>query len=134
MATRAERRKAKYNKILKTTGNVDLARQYRDKSNINIKRELGIDLTEKKVESQKVNAQLWSEASKKKSKVSLPKHVEAYAIEINRKAGADDYSNYGFIYAYKRLVEGKGPAQINREVIYDRNADIFIYRDISSRG
>jgi len=61
-----------------------------------------------------------------------PLHVQAYAIQKNREVGADDFDGYGFIYAYKRLVEGKGEAQIKREIIFSSAEGIFIYTSIRS--
>lgn len=130
MATRSEIAKQKYNKIKQATGNVDLARKYRYYSNIRIKNELGIDLTKKDVKSQKMTANYWKRASTKKDDFDFPPHVVAYAIQKNREVGADDYDRYGFIFTFKRLIEGKGVKTIQREVVYDRFAQTFLYREI----
>lgn len=130
MATRSERARIKYNKIIKATGNVDLARKYRYYSNIRIKNELGIDITEKTVKSQVLTASDWKRASTKKDSFDFPPHIVAYAIQKNREVGADDYDRYGFIFTYKRLIEGKGVKTIQREVVYDRFTQTFLYRNI----
>ena len=65
-------------------------------------------------------------------KEEYPLHVEAYAVQKNREVGADDFDGYGFIYAYKRLVENKGDTQIKREIIFSKAEGTFIYTSVRS--
>ena len=128
-SSRKDKVRERYQKIVKATGNVEIARKYRYRSPIRIKQEIGVDVT-KKVEKQVVDDKTWGRMASRKDPLDYPPHVVQLAIETNRNAGADDFDRYGFIYAYKRLIEGKGPRTINREVIYDRNAGTFIYLGI----
>lgn len=122
----------KYNRIIKATGNVDLARRYRYITPIRIKKELGIDITvEPKSQKIKSRAQ-WGRMASPRFKDEYPLHVQAYAVQKNREVGADDFDGYGFIYAYKRLVENKGDTQIQREIIFSKAEGTFIYTSVRS--
>ena len=130
--TRAQIRKERYQRIVLETGNTSLARQYRDASPARIKEELGINVAKpsRRKEKRIITDKQWSIYSDKKEKGAFPRDVEAYAIMINRQVGADDYNKFGFVYAYKRLVEGKGVRTIDREVVYDPFGGIPIYQDV----
>ena len=122
----------KYNRIVKATGNVDLARRYRYITPIRIKRELGIDITQEP-KSQKIRSRAqWGRMASPRFKDEYPLHVQAYAVQKNREVGADDFDGYGFIYAYKRLVENKGDTQIKREIIFSKAEGTFIYTSVRS--
>lgn len=130
--SRNEITREKYNRIVKATGNVDLARRYRYITPIRIKRELGVDITvEPKSQKIKSRAQ-WGRMASARFKEEYPLHVEAYAVQKNREVGADDFDGYGFIYAYKRLVENKGDTQIKREIIFSKAEGTFIYTSVRS--
>lgn len=120
----------RYNRIKDATGNVDLARKYRYYSPIRIKREIGIDITKKPKDQTIDSREEWGRMASRKDPLDYPDHVIAYAVQRNREVGADDFDRYGFIYAYKRVIEGLGPKTIDRQVIYDRNAGTFIYLGI----
>ena len=122
----------KYNRIVKATGNVDLARRYRYITPIRIKKELGIDITQEP-KSQKIRSRAqWGRMASPRFKDEYPLHVQAYAVQKNREVGADDFDGYGFIYAYKRLVENKGDTQIKREIIFSKAEGTFIYTSVRS--
>ena len=127
--TRTERRQQRYQRIVLETNNPTLARQYRDASPARIKAEIGVDVTREPVRETPriITNEEWADLATEKD---YPADIMAYAIQKNREVGADDYSKYGFIYAYKRLVEGKGVRTIDREVIYDQLAGIHIYQDV----
>lgn len=129
--TRSQIRKERYERIVLATGNVSLARRYRDTSPARIKAELGIDVTKKPKQKKKrvITADEWGVYSDKKKKGEFPLDVEAYAIMVNRMVGADDYNKYGFAFAFKRLVEGKGERTIDRELVYDPFSQIAIYQE-----
>ena len=124
--TRAQIRKERYQRIVLETGNPTLARKYRDASPARIKAEIGVDVTRDPIrETQReLTPKEWSNFAEAKD---YPLDVQAYAIQKNREVGADDFDSYGFIFAYKRLIEGKGERSIKREVVYDRVAQQFIY-------
>jgi len=122
----------KYNRIVKATGNVDLGRRYRYITPIRIKKELGIDITQP-IKSQKIRSrQQWGRMASPRFKEEYPLHVQAYAVQKNREVGADDFDGYGFIYAYKRLVENKGDTQIKREILFSKAEGTFIYTSVRS--
>jgi hypothetical protein len=130
--SRNEITREKYNRIVKATGNVDLARRYRYITPIRIKRELGIDITVEP-KSQKIKSRSqWGRMASARFKEEYPLHVQAYAVQKNREVGADDFDGYGFIYAYKRLVENKGDTQIKREIIFSKAEGTFIYTSVRS--
>ena len=130
--SRNEITREKYNRIIKATGNVDLARRYRYITPIRIKRELGVDIT-KEPKSQKIRSkQQWGRMASPRFKEEYPLHVQAYAVQKNREVGADDFDGYGFIYAFKRLVENKGDTQITREIIFSKAEGTFIYTSVRS--
>ena len=124
--TRTERRQQRYQRIVLETNNPSLARQYRDASPARIKAEIGVDVTREPVRQtpRTITPNQWAEFATEKD---YPTDIQAYAIQKNREVGADDFDSYGFIFAYKRLIEGKGERSIQREVIFDNVAQQFIY-------
>lgn len=129
--SRSEVVKERYNRIVEATGNVELARKYRYYSPIRTKREIGVDVTKKQNQRITSSAQ-WGRMASPKFKETYPEHIEAFAIQKNREVGADDFDGYGFIYAYKRIVEGKGPRTINREIVFSRAEGTFLYIGVRS--
>jgi len=127
MATRAERRKQRYQRIVKATGNVSLAREYRDRSLAVIKRDLGVDVSRVPKARRQITKEDWAKWSDSKDKKDFPTDVLFYATQLNREVGADDFEEYGFIFAYYRLVDGRGEANIRRRVVYVEQIQRTIY-------
>jgi hypothetical protein len=127
MATRAEQRKQRYQRIVRATGNVSLARQYRDRSLAVIKRDLGVDVSKRPKARGKITDKTWESWSNPKDKKQFPNDVIFYATQVNREVGADDNDTYGFIFAYLRLVSGKGEQTIRRQVTYSEPIQMAIY-------
>jgi hypothetical protein len=122
----------RYQAIVRLTGNVDLARRYRYITPVRIKKELGIDIFKDKKTQVIRSREQWGRMASPRFKEEYPLHVEAYAVQKNREVGADDFDGYGFIYAYKRLIENKGDKQIEREIVFSKTEGTFIYTSVRS--
>lgn len=118
----AEKRKARYDLLLELGFTPAEARKGRDWSASRILRESGQD---------RVTKQDWAIMSNKRNRKRLyPSEIEAYAIRKNREVGADDYSSYGFAFAYKYYVEDKLETQIQLELVYSTAQKDYFYTNI----
>lgn len=124
--TRSELRKARYDLLIELAFTPQEARAGRDWGATKFLKETGF---------RQVTRPDWAVMSSKRNRKRLfPNEIEAYAIRKNREVGADDFNNYGFIFAYKFYVENKTETEIRLEVNYDKNAETFVYRLIGPRG
>ena len=124
--SRTELRKARYQTLLDLGFTPEEARRGRDWSAARILRESGQD---------RVTKQDWAVMSSKRNKSRLfPNEVEAFAIRKNREVGADDFNQYGFVFAYKYYVEDLPETQIRLELDFNRQEKAFFYKNIRARG
>jgi len=131
------------------TGNPTLATLYRDRSAKIIKRDLGIDINEPlPAKATKITPKQWGEwataneeaRQKGKPAGAFPDHIVRYAVlknrELNqklvqkRKPPVDEFDRWGFAVAFFRVVEGLDERIIKRQIQWDANAKLIIYKDI----
>lgn len=153
-AERAARRKLlrarKKEAIIKLTGNPTLATLYRDRSAKVIKRDLGINIKQEEITPiRPIPPEQWGEWAKENENLrknrqtpnAYPQHILRYAVLKNRelsrqmrernRPAVDEYSKYGFAFAYLRVVEGRSEREIKRLLKWDPNAKLIIYTDVA---
>lgn len=124
--SRSELRKARYETLLELGFTPQEARRGRDWSASRIIRESGQD---------RVTKQDWAIMSNRKNRNRLfPSQVEQFAVNKNREVGADDFNQYGFVFAYKYFVEDTPETQIKLELDFNRQEKAFFYKSIRPVG
>ena len=129
MATRAERRRERYERIVKATNNPTLAREYRDRSIARISADLGIDVS-RETRKRRVTVNRWGGWSNPKDKREFPTDVVFYATQKNRELGLDDNDTYGYAFAFRRIVKGEGEPTIQRTLIYDFQNQVLVQSEL----